>query len=206
MSLSFWIRDYVFLPLAVVRREMWWRNFALVVSMILFGLWHKATVLFVLWGCYHGVLLVLHRQIQQLQRKFDWTPPSALWTPISWLVTIALVSLGWIFFRANSLAEARQMLASALSPASYSSHFLSGSLYILVMALAAGYAIVLLVVDALDRCSIEPDASSRSGVIAFIARNRWFWIPPLYVLALLIVLVVTHTHGTVPAQFMYRNF
>jgi len=93
MSLSFWIRDYVFLPLAVVRREMWWRNFALVVSMILFGLWHKATVLFVLWGCYHGVLLVLHRQIQQLQRKFDWTPPSALWTPISWLVTIALVSL-----------------------------------------------------------------------------------------------------------------
>jgi alginate O-acetyltransferase complex protein AlgI len=206
MSLSFWIRDYVFLPLAVVRREMWWRNFALVVSMILFGLWHKASVLFVLWGCYHGVLLVLHRQIQQLQRKFDWTPPSALWTPISWLVTIALVSLGWIFFRANSLAEARQMLASALSPASYSSHFLSGSLYILVMALAAGYAIVLLVVDALDRCSIEPDASSRSGVIAFIARNRWFWIPPLYVLALLIVLVVTHTHGTVPAQFMYRNF
>jgi len=206
MSLSFWIRDYVFLPLAVLRREMWWRNFALVVSMILFGLWHRASVLFVLWGCYHGVLLVMHRQIQQLQRKFDWTPASALWTPISWLVTISLVSLGWIFFRANSLAEARQMLASALSPASCSSHFLSGSLYILVMALAAGYAIVLLVVDALDRCSIEPDASSRSGVIAFIARNRWFWIPPLYVLALLIVLVVTHTRGAVPAQFMYRNF
>jgi alginate O-acetyltransferase complex protein AlgI len=205
MSLSFWIRDYVFLPLAVVRREMWWRNFALVVSMILFGLWHKASVLFVLWGCYHGVLLVMHRQIQQLQRKFDWTPP-ALWTPISWLVTIALISLGWMFFRANSLAEAQQMLASALSPASYSSHFLSGSLYILVMALAAGYAIVLLVVDALDRCSIEPDASFRSGIIVFIARNRWFWIPPLYVLALLIVLIVTHTRGAVPAQFMYRNF
>src|ERR1035438_3829495 len=55
MSLSFWIRDYVFLPLAVLRREMWWRNLALVVSMITFGLWHKASLLFVLWGCYHGV-------------------------------------------------------------------------------------------------------------------------------------------------------
>ncbi len=206
MSLSFWIRDYVFLPLAVVRREMWWRNLALVVSMVLFGLWHKASVLFILWGCYHGVLLVLHRQVQQVQRKFDWTPASTLWTPVPWLVTIALISLGWIFFRANSLAEARQMLSAVLSPTSYSSHFLSGSLYLLVMALAAGYAMVLLVVDVLDRYSIEPDVSSRSGVIAIIVRNRWFWIPPLYVLALLIVLVVTHTRGAVASQFMYRNF
>ena len=69
MSLSFWIRDYVFLPLAMVRREMWWRNLTLVLSMVLFGLWHKASVLFLLWGCYHGVLLVLHRQFQQLQRQ-----------------------------------------------------------------------------------------------------------------------------------------
>jgi alginate O-acetyltransferase complex protein AlgI len=209
MSLSFWIRDYVFLPLAVMRREMWWRNLALVVSMILFGLWHKASVLFVLWGCYHGVLLVLHRQVQQLQRKFDWTPPAALWTPVSWVATITLVSLGWIFFRANSLFEARQMLSAALSPATYSSHSLSESLYALVMALAAGYAIVLLVIEALDRYSIEPetsDAGFGSGTIAHIARNRWLWIPPIYVLALLFVLIVTHTRGADAAQFMYRNY
>jgi alginate O-acetyltransferase complex protein AlgI len=101
MSLSFWIRDYVFLPLAVMRREVWWRNLVLVVSMILFGLWHKASLLFILWGCYHGVLLVLHRQVQGVQRKFDWSPSEVLWTPISWVVTISLVSLGWILFRAN---------------------------------------------------------------------------------------------------------
>jgi len=209
MSLSFWIRDYVFLPLAVVRREVWWRNLALVISMILFGLWHKASVLFVLWGCYHGVLLVLHRQVQQLQRKFDWTPSAALWTPISWAVTIGLISLGWIFFRAKSLFEARQMLSAALSPASYASHFLSGSLYLLVMALAVGYAIVLLVIEMLNRYSVEPEisaASSSPSVIVIIARNRWFWIPPLYVLALLLVVIVTHTRGADAAQFMYRNF
>ncbi len=61
MSLSFWIRDYVFLPLAVLRRELWWRNLVLVISMVLFGVWHKATLLFVLWGCYQGCLLVVHR-------------------------------------------------------------------------------------------------------------------------------------------------
>jgi alginate O-acetyltransferase complex protein AlgI len=206
MSLSFWIRDYVFLPLAVIRREMWWRNLVLVVSMILFGLWHKASVLFVLWGCYHGVLLVLHRQVQQVQRKFDWTPPAAVWTPISWVTTIALVSLGWIFFRANSPVEARQMLSAVVSPASYSSHFLSGSLYLLVAALAVGYGMVLLVIAALDRYSVETEARARPGIIAVIARNRWFWIPPLYVLALLLVVFVTHTRGADAAQFMYRKF
>ena len=66
MSLSFWIRDYVFLPLAMMRREYWWRTMLLVVSMVLFGLWHKATLLFLLWGLYQGVLLVLHRQVQQI--------------------------------------------------------------------------------------------------------------------------------------------
>jgi alginate O-acetyltransferase complex protein AlgI len=210
MSLSFWIRDYVFLPLAVLRRDLWWRNLALIISMVLFGLWHKASVLFVLWGCYHGVLLVLHRQVQQLQRyieeKFHWTPPAALWTPISWVATIALVSLGWIFFRANSLLEARQMVSAALSPASYASHFLSGSLYLLVVALAVGYGTVLLVIAALARYSVETEALARPGLIAVIARNRWFWIPPLYVLALLVVGYVTHTRGVDAAQLMYRNF
>jgi alginate O-acetyltransferase complex protein AlgI len=209
MSLSFWIRDYVFLPLAVVRSEVWWRNLVLVVAMILFGLWHKASVLFVLWGCYHGVLLVLHRQVQQLQRKFAWAPPVALWTPLSWVVTITLLSLGWIFFRSNSLSEARQMLSAVLSPASYQSHFISGSLYVLVMTLAIGYAIALLVIDALDRYSVESDAStvrSHSRIIALMARNRWFWIPPVYVLALVLVLMVTHAGGVDAAQFMYRRF
>ena len=44
MSLSFWIRDYVFLPLATMRREVWWRNLVLVLSMVVFGLWHNATL------------------------------------------------------------------------------------------------------------------------------------------------------------------
>ena len=203
MSLSFWIRDYVFLPLAVLRREIWWRNLALIISMVLFGVWHKASLLFVLWGCYHGVLLVLHRQVQGLERKFDWTPRESLWTPLSWLATIALVNLGWILFRANSIAEGRRMFSAVVSPSSYSAHFLSGSLYALVFGLAAGYAIVLLVVDALDRHAAEPDGSQ---VLAMLARNRWFWLPPLYISILLLVVIITHTRGTDAAQFMYRNF
>jgi len=209
MSLSFWIRDYVFLPLATLRREVWWRNLALVIAMVLFGLWHQATLLFLLWGAYHGLLLVLHRLAQQVQRRFDWEPPQSLWTPLSSIATMALVNLGWIFFRANSLSQARQMLAAVVSPASYGSHSLSGSLYALVTALAAGYALTLWVMHALDRSPDEEQLSDLPpvpGVLATIARWRWFWIPPLYALALLFLLLLTGTQGATTAQFMYNKF
>jgi alginate O-acetyltransferase complex protein AlgI len=209
MSLSFWIRDYVFLPLATLRREVWWRHLALVGAMVLFGLWHGAGVLFLLWGGYHGVLLLLHRQVQQVQRRFDWEPPAILWTRVSWIATMAFINLGWILFRANSLPQARQMLAAVVSPASYVSHFLSGSLYVLVAAQAAGYAIALLVIDALNRCSVDEETYSggpRPGVISLLARWRWFWLPPLYTVALLFLLVVTLTQGASTAQLIYRRF
>jgi alginate O-acetyltransferase complex protein AlgI len=209
MSLSFWIRDYVFLPLATLRREVWWRNLALVVAMVLFGLWHRASVLFLLWGCYHGVLLVLHRQVQLLQHRFEWTPPANLWTPVSWIITLATIHLGWIFFRAKSLAETRQMLSAVVWPARYPGHFLSGSLYALVAGLAAGYVMVLLVIGVLDRGSVELDSSisgSHPEIVALIARWRWFWIAPLYAVALIFLLIVTLAHGTSAAQFMYGNF
>ena len=69
MSLSFWIRDYVFLPLASLRRGLLWRNLALIIAMVLFGIWHRGSLLFILWGAYQGLLLVLHRQWQQFERR-----------------------------------------------------------------------------------------------------------------------------------------
>jgi len=212
MSLSFWIRDYVFFPLMRLRREAWWRNLSLVIAMVLFGLWHKASVLFLLWGAYHGVLLLLHRQVEGLERRFDWTPPSIPWTALSWVSTISLVNLGWIFFRAKSLHQARQMLAAILSPATYRVHFLTGSLYWLVLALGVGYTIVLFIIDRLNYYSTDradaqaAPAASATGPMAVLARWRWFWLPPLYALALLFVLIVTMSRGTSTAQMMYSNF
>lgn len=161
------------------------------IAMVLFGFWHRASLLFIVWGCYHGVLLVLHRRIEALERRLDWNPP-ALWTPLSWITTISLVSLEWIFFRANSVAEAGQMLSALFSPDSYGTHFLSGSLYVLILALAT--AIVLLASDALE------------GSAALLSRSRWHWMPPLYVLLLLVVWVVTLSQISSAAQFMYRSF
>jgi alginate O-acetyltransferase complex protein AlgI len=204
MSLSFWIRDYVFFPLATLRRAMWWRHLALILSMLLFGLWHKATLLFLIWGGYHGVLLVSHRLLRQVERRFNWQPPK-IWTPLSWFATAALISPGWIFFRANSLPQARQMLAALVSPASYASHILSASLYLLIGALAAGYAVVLQISDVLERVRVPSNGSS-SGMMPLIARSRWFWLPAVYALVLLILLMITLTQQGGVGQMMYRSF
>jgi hypothetical protein len=101
------------------------------------------------------------------------------------------------------------MLWAALSPASYRSHLLSGSLYLLIVALAVGYAAVLLLNDALDRHAIASagaPANSRPSLLAALARHRWYWLPPIYGLALIVLLIVTHGQDAGAAQFMYRRF
>ena len=204
MSLSFWIRDYLFLPLATIRRGTAWAKLALVIAMTLFGLWHKASLLFLIWGCYHGLLLVMHRQVQQLERRMNWQPTSAAWTLLSWFVTMTLISVGWIFFRANSVSQAVQMLLTLFSFATYATHLLSPSIYALVGILAAGYALVLLIaskfVDHPEDVKDEPERQN------LLARWRWYWLPPLYVLAMFFLLMITLPQGGGVAQLMYRGF
>jgi hypothetical protein len=101
------------------------------------------------------------------------------------------------------------MLSAALSPTTYGTHFVSGSLYLLILALGLGYVMVLVMIDALDRYAVGSDAAESnalSGIMAFLARKRWFWVPPLYALTLLLVLAVTLTQGPATSQLMYRAF
>lgn len=203
MSLSFWIRDYLFLPMAMMRREMWWRNFVLFASMVVFGLWHKGTLLFLLWGAYHGTLLVLHRLVQTLERKWSIDTSAPIWEPISWITTMALINLGWIFFRANSLSQAGQMFSSLASPFSQQAGTLSSSFYWLVVVLAAGYLCALLVGEKL---TASPEGTGQSSVLAAAARHRWYWLPALYLTVWLIFVVIGAGPGTSTAEFMYRGF
>jgi alginate O-acetyltransferase complex protein AlgI len=103
MSLSFWLRDYLYIPLGGSRgtRLQLVRN--LVVVMFLGGLWHGAAWTFVVWGLYHGALLGLHAWL----RDRGWTPRSH-WLAVA--ITFVAVMVGWVFFRATSLAEATHLL------------------------------------------------------------------------------------------------
>src|SRR5262245_39269249 len=143
MSLSFWIRDYIFNPLAAAgRRYSWWPYVGLVISMTLFGLWHGAKWTFIVYGVYHGLVLVMHRLGQQMKRRFSVRLPRYLGTFLSWATTFALVSVGFIFFRANDLSQAWTMLKAVFTPAAYERFAMPLSFYVLTCTLAVGYFVI----------------------------------------------------------------
>ena len=111
ISLSQWLRDYLYIPLGGNRGGAA-RNYRnLMLTMLLGGLWHGASWMFVIWGAIHGGLLVAHRL------WLEWIGPAAarlrwLVAPLAWLGFFHAVCFAWIFFRARSMAEAGNILSS----------------------------------------------------------------------------------------------
>ena len=114
ISLSSWLRDYLYIPLGGNKRGTARTLLNLFLTMLLGGLWHGASWTFVLWGAYHGALLVVHRLLRPVLSQIR--PTSAigggLWRVLRVLVLFHLVVLGWLPFRAHTLAEVRDVLQS----------------------------------------------------------------------------------------------
>jgi alginate O-acetyltransferase complex protein AlgI len=209
MSLSSWIRDYVFVPVAAARREAWWRYFALAFSMTLFGLWHGAKAMFLLWGIYHGVLLIAHRLIQQRRRKMSWALSAGIDRLLSWAVSFLAISLGWVLFKANSLGQAVTMLKAIVTPWSYFSPALTANYYLLVLAVLLGYfsyhGLRILSVRRM-RSAFTPEF--RIGLIQWGLTHEFatvlYFIPMAALLFLGMLIVHSGTEGVTP--FVYAVF
>jgi alginate O-acetyltransferase complex protein AlgI len=218
MSLSFWIRDFLFLPLATVRREVWWRNFSLVIAMFVFGVWHigagHAGFLLMIWGIYQGIMLVLHRQWQEFRKRmgFEWS--GALATGISWLFTFSAVCIGYIFFRANDFHQAFAMLKAMASLRGYGHLTLDHSFYVMTFLSAAGYFVVIGAGELLDYLGdVGLRESSRgalgtlfANIIGTLARERWVWITPVIVILALYLSVIFHPGQAETGPVMYALF
>src|SRR5208282_1295187 len=108
MTLSRFLRDYLYFPLGGNRKGKFRRYVNLMVTMLLGGLWHGAGWAFVVWGGLHGLYLVLNHGWQGLRRKFGQNPDTPLTMPmhaVSVLVTFLAVSFAWAFFRAHDLSS-----------------------------------------------------------------------------------------------------
>ena len=105
MSLSRWFRDYLYIPLGGNRggTVKTYRN--LLVVFLLCGLWHGAAWTFVLWGCYHGLLLVIERL--SLERVLQRLP-----TYVQHLYAVLAIVIGWVLFRSDSTYQAARILAT----------------------------------------------------------------------------------------------
>jgi alginate O-acetyltransferase complex protein AlgI len=117
ITLSNWLRDYLYIALGGSRSESAWkvqRN--LLLTMLLGGLWHGASWNFVIWGAVHGGALAIHRAYDEARL------PAALRSvfrspPVAWSLTMLVVFVAWIFFRAPHLGDALSMLARIGTPA-----------------------------------------------------------------------------------------
>jgi D-alanyl-lipoteichoic acid acyltransferase DltB (MBOAT superfamily) len=116
MSLSFWLRDYVYIPLGGNRGPAWtvYRN--LMATMVLGGLWHGASWTFIAWGAVHGGGLCLHKLWRGVRPLLG---PPTLWESWAWrglalVSTQAWVVAAWAFFRCTSFDDAIQVLAALI--------------------------------------------------------------------------------------------
>ena len=113
MTLSRYLRDYLYIPLGGNRCSSARIYFNLMATFILGGLWHGASWMFVIWGTLHGAALVIHR----LWKNFDMKMPKA----IAWLTTFLFINVTWVFFRSASVGDAMRILSGMVDFRSISS-------------------------------------------------------------------------------------
>lgn len=142
ISLSFWLRDYVYIPLGGNRKGFYAQLLFLLITMLVGGFWHGADWKFVFWGAAHGFLLIGHKLFLR------FLPASArAYFPrtLAWLLTFCVVALLWIPFRALSMSDAWLMYKGIFSSFSYATLqniYLNNPLLIYLLLL--GFAATLL--------------------------------------------------------------
>ncbi len=182
ISLSAWLRDYLYVTLGGNRKGPIRTYFNLFLTMLLGGLWHGANWTFVIWGAYHGVLLAMERMNHK--RSLGWWLPR----PLQMGFTFMLVMVGWLLFRAPSL-DVFARLARGMSGFNG-----WGSAYAFADAGALQWGILLF-----------------SLILVFAARNTWEvrWQPSRRLalgLALLFLVCVAVFLVNTSSPFLYFQF
>lgn len=188
ISLSTWLRDYLYIPLGGNRGAPWMVYRNLMLTMVLGGLWHGASWTFVIWGFLHGLALGINRFWSKL--RGDATMGGGAGRPFaavaSWALTMAVVGLAWVFFKAATFEAAWQFLSGLLNWHGMSENWM---LKLPVLALALTLFIDLPQVFGRDHCAVL----------------RWPWpLRSLFYFLLILACAVLRTTANVP--FVYLQF
>lgn len=206
ISLTTWFTDYVYIPLGGSRcaRAKHWRN--LLLTFLLSGLWHGADWTFVLWGLYHGLLLCAETlympRVERLQTAWAGTPRGAVLTALRTLYTCAAVTFGWIFFRANSVADlgyVLQNLSHGLNPLRLPEYLALGGMDTAAMPVAA---LLLALLAAYDWA-----AAYREPPLQTLCRARpWQRVAVYYLLGFCVLAFACSRGAGAAADFLYFQF
>jgi D-alanyl-lipoteichoic acid acyltransferase DltB (MBOAT superfamily) len=191
ISLSTWLRDYLYIPLGGNRGGEARTTRNLMITMVLGGLWHGAAWTFVLWGAYQGVVLVIGRAIAAWsERRGIVVPPGLNWRRVLLgVVMFHATCYGWLIFRAESVQQIGSFTRLVLTD------FLpSGNTVPSLLAPCAAIVLPLLVVHVFQ---------ARHGSESAVLGLRWPVRYALYVAVFYLVLVFGDFQG---AQFIYFQF
>ncbi|MDR6661323.1 D-alanyl-lipoteichoic acid acyltransferase DltB (MBOAT superfamily) [Tardiphaga robiniae] len=179
ITLSLWLRNYLYIPLGGNRSGVMHTYFNLFATFLLGGLWHGAAWTFVIWGALHGLACCIHKAWQATGCELSYLAGV--------LTTFLFVNFAWVFFRAPDLRSAGAMLKAMASPSTGVNE------RILVIC-------PLLIVSAiLIWCCPTSTAISLTK-----ARNKTAYAGAAFGFALLLAFVATNT--SIPSPFIYYNF
>ncbi len=194
ISLSAWLKDYLYISLGGNRKGRFRTYVNLVVTMLLGGLWHGAALRFILWGGFHGVLLALHKFLMRLfpRMKVVGADMKRGWRVAGIVVTFHLVCLGWIFFRARDVGTGVEILEQVFTNFDVS----------LIPNIVVGYWEIFALMLAGYLAHFTPQRV-QEGVCGRVVRN------PLVVNALLLALIIWAVMQVKSAEiqpFIYFQF
>jgi D-alanyl-lipoteichoic acid acyltransferase DltB (MBOAT superfamily) len=191
ISLSTWLRDYLYIPLGGSHGSSWATRRNLLVTMVLGGLWHGAAWPFVLWGAYQGALLIAYRDVAgRWASHWPRTRAGDLAARLaSWLLFIHLVCYGWLLFRARSLPQIARLTKTLVAGSWPMTPMASETL----MALA-GFGLPLLAMNAYEAWKDDLLAVPRLPIVLRYG---------LYAAMFYLVLLFGQYGG---AQFIYFQF
>ena len=181
ITLSFFLRDYLYIPLGGNRRGELRRYVNLFITMLLGGLWHGANWTFVIWGALHGVFLSVNHLWVSSKREL----PDA----VAWPLTFILVTVAWVFFRAQTFARAAFLLTSmaGLNGFAFNAvHFSIGRHELRVIAL--GLALVFF-------------CPNRQTIMSWRWQSDWLYAGVFAVLAAVSIMSMSN-----PPPFIYFQF
>ena len=183
ISLSSWLRDYIYFPIggSRVKTGRWVFNITLV--FFVSGLWHGASYNFIIWGLLHALFQIIGKFTLGARNKF-WTllhvsPDGKLVSRLRNLGTVALVTLAWVFFRADTPADAIAVLGKIFSDYSFGAEYLRRTAEILdVTPISACYcALALLMMLLLERIKYPERYSTPrfNSALRFCGYAVMFW-------------------------------
>ena len=164
ISLSTWIRDYLYLPLSgkqVIDRigargniisvddqeNKKRRDLALFLTWAIMGLWHGANWTFVIWGIYHATLIFIERLTDPLRIRFIPAP----WQAIGWFYTLPLAMLSWVPFRARTVSDTFIMFGKVLTPGAYLFRSMRENTYLITFLMLVLMLLTYFVSEHLDK-------------------------------------------------------